>query len=321
MAAERRFAAMGTDAHVIVVGADADHLADAATERIEELEARWSRFRPTSEVTRINAGAGAWVPVSTDTTMLVARAKEAWRLSAGFVDCTLLPQLEAAGYDAPFADLPASRANADVPPVPPVSLLGPMAIDVSADAVRLPVGLGFDPGGIGKGLAADLVSDELVRAGAGGVCVNLGGDLRVRGTGPDGRAWTVSIDHPDQPAPLALVGLADGAVATSTTLRRRWTIGGVERHHLIDPRTGTSSTTDLVLVAVVARSAWLAEVLAKGVLLRGSPRPFDLVDGTGAHALVVDRHGRITASAGLPAYLGGQPLPERIRPRDVGMAS
>ena len=321
MAAERRVAAMGTDAHVIVVGEDADHLADAATERIEELEARWSRFRPTSEVTRINAGAGTWVPVSTDTTMLVARAKEAWRLSAGFVDCTLLQQLEAAGYDASFADLPASRANADVPPVPPVSLLGPMDIDVSADAVRLPVGLGFDPGGIGKGLAADLVSDELVRAGAAGVCVNLGGDLRVRGTGPDGRAWTVSIDHPDQPAPLALVGLADGAVATSTTLRRRWTVGGVERHHLIDPRTGTSSTTDLVLVAVVARSAWLAEVLAKGVLLRGSPHPFDLVDGTGAHALVVDRDGRITASAGLPAYLGGQPLPERIRPRDVGMAS
>jgi thiamine biosynthesis lipoprotein len=321
MAAERRFDAMGTDAHVIVVGADADRLADAAAERIEELEARWSRFRPTSEVTRINEGAGTWVPVSSDTTVLVARAKEAWRLSAGFVDCTLLQQLEAAGYDASFADLPASRANADVPAVPPVSLLGPMDIDVSADAVRLPVGLGFDPGGIGKGLAADLVSDELARAGAAGVCVNLGGDLRVRGTGPDGRAWTVSIDHPAQPTPLALVGLADGAVATSTTLRRRWTVGGVERHHLIDPRTGTSSTTDLVLVAVVAGSAWLAEVLAKGVLLRGGPHPFELVDGTGAHALVVDRDGRITASAGLHAYLGGQLLPERIWPRDVGIAS
>ena len=62
-------------------------------------------------------------------------------------------------------------------------------------------------------------------------------------------------------------------MATSTTLRRRWVVGGVERHHLIDPRTGTPSTSDLALVAVVAGSAWMAEVLAKGVLLRGGPTP------------------------------------------------
>jgi thiamine biosynthesis lipoprotein len=321
MAAERRFAAMGADAHLIVVGADADHLADAACARIEQLEARWSRFRPTSEITQVNDGAGAWVEVSADTVLLVARGIEAWRLSAGFVDCTLLEQLEAAGYDRTFADLPPSRAGADLRSPGGVSLLGPMDIEVSAGAVRLPAGLGFDPGGIGKGLAADLVSDELVQAGADGVCVNLGGDLRVRGSAPDDGAWTVSVDHPGAPAPIALVGLADGAVATSTTLRRRWIVDGVERHHLIDPRTGAPSATDLALVAVVAGSAWMAEVLAKGVLLRGGPHPFDLVAGTGAHALVVDRDGRVTASDGLAAHLGGQTLPDRVRSIDLGMAS
>ena len=196
-----------------------------------------------------------------------------------------------------------------------------MDIEVAADAVRLPAGLGFDPGGIGKGLAADLVSDELVRAGADGVCVNLGGDLRVRGSAPDGRAWTVSVDHPGQRTPIALVGLADGAVATSTTLRRRWVVDGVARHHLIDPRTGAPSSSDLALVAVVAGSAWMAEVLAKGVLLRGGPHPFDLVDGTGAHALVIDRDGRVSASAGLSAHLGGQTLPDHVPSAALGAAS
>ncbi len=321
MAAERRFTAMGTDAHLIVVGEGADHLADVARARIEQLEARWSRFRPTSEITQVNAAAGSWVPVSGDTVLLVARGIEAWRLSAGFVDCTLLEQLEAAGYDRTFADLPPARAADDLPSTGVVSLLGPMDIEVSADAVRLPAGLGFDPGGIGKGLAADLVSDELVRAGADGVCVNLGGDLRVRGEAPDGRGWTVSIDHPGHPAAIALVGLADGAVATSTTLRRRWVVDGVEQHHLIDPRTGAPSSTDLALVAVVAGSAWMAEVLAKAVLLRGGPHPFDLVDGTGAHALVVDRGGRVSASDGLAAHLGVQTLPDRVPSTGFGIAS
>jgi len=64
---------------------------------------------------------------------------------------------------------------------------------MDATTVRLPAGTGFDAGGIGKGLAADLVTTEAIAAGADGICVNLGGDLRVAGTGPDG-AWTVGIE-------------------------------------------------------------------------------------------------------------------------------
>jgi thiamine biosynthesis lipoprotein len=327
MAAERRFPAMGTEAHVLVVGPRADALVADACARIDQLEARWSRFRPDSEVSRLNAAAGAALAVSPDTVHLVAMAVEAWRHSAGFVDCTLLEQVVAAGYDRSLAEVPAHRPRDERwDPVVP-SLLGPLDLQVTATTVRLPAGIGFDPGGIGKGLAADLVVAELLAAGAEGACVNLGGDVRVGGTGPDGGGWTVSIDHPAQRVPVALVGLLDGAVATSTTLRRRWTVGGAERHHLVDPRTGAPSTSDLTFVSVVAASAWEAEVLAKGVLLRGGPYPFDIVEGTGAHALVVDRRGRVTASPGLAAHLGGRPLPDHvagdidIEVADLGAAS
>lgn len=303
---------MGTDAHVVVVGAGAAVLAGRARARIEELEGRWSRFRAVSEVRRLNAAGGAPVSVSPDTVHLVAMAVEAWRRSGGFVDCTLLEQVVAAGYDRTLADLPSDRAAAPRwDPVLP-ALLGPLDIEIAATTVRLPAGLGLDPGGIGKGLAADLVVAELIAAGAEGACVNLGGDVRVQGVAPDGGAWTVSIDHPSRPEALALIGLTDGAVATSTTLRRRWSVGGEERHHLIDPRTGAPSTSDIAFVSVVGGSAWEAEVLAKAVLLRGGPHPFDLVDGTGAHALVVDGDGRVAASSGLAAHLGGRPLPDHL---------
>src|SRR5437870_1539317 len=151
-------------------------------------------------------------------------------------------------------------------------------IDVDGDRVRLPAGVGLDPGGIGKGLAADLVVAEALAAGAAGACVNLGGDLRVAGRPPEGpsaagkTAWTVAVEHPASPEPLALLGLHDGAVATSTTLRRRWTAGGQERHHLIDPWTGSPSTSGLTPAAVVTAAPWGADGPATARRLRGSAR-------------------------------------------------
>jgi thiamine biosynthesis lipoprotein len=112
----------------------------------------------------------------------------------------------------------------------------------------------------------------------------------------------VAVEHPDTDEPIAMVGVGDGAVATSTTLRRRWQVEGVERHHLIDPATGEPSTSDLVLATVVAGEAWAAEVLAKAVLLRGSAHPFDLLGGTGAEAIAVTRDGVQMTSDGFAAF-------------------
>jgi thiamine biosynthesis lipoprotein len=214
-----------------------------------------------------------------------------------------------AGYDRSFDDLPATRSRR------PASHLtvGCADIEVTDHHVTLPEGTGFDPGGIGKGLAADLIGREIRAAGADGVCVNLGGDLRVSGSAPGGGTWTVGVEHAWSAAPLALIGLAGGAVATSTTLRRRWELDGVEHHHLIDPGTGEPSDTDLTSATVVTGQAWMAEVLAKAVLLRGSAHPFDLIGGTSAEAIVVDEAGRVTASPGFGAYLGSARPPDGIK--------
>ena len=110
-------------------------------------------------------------------------------------------------------------------------------------------------------------------------------------------------------------------LCTPTSLRRRWTVSGAERHHLIDPRTGEPSTSDLVHVTVVAGEAWVAESLAKAVLLRGGPHAFDLLGGTGAHALVVDHAGRITFTPGLADFLGGRALPAHLDAFELEVAS
>jgi thiamine biosynthesis lipoprotein len=297
---------MGSDAHLLVVGGP-PCLADAAMARIDELERRWSRFLDGSEVSRLNREAGHFVAVSPDTILLIERGVAAWRFSGGNFDPTVLGAVVRAGYDRSFELLGRE-------PGPGRSPLGRGAehVTIDGDRVRLPAGTGFDPGGIGKGLAADLVCRRLLEVGAVGACVNLGGDVRVAGEAPTGVGWTIAIEHPWSPTPLTLVGLLDGAVATSTTLRRRWQAGGQVRHHLIDPQTGQPSESDVNLATIVAGEAWLAEVLAKAVLLAGSQHPFDLIDDTGVEGLIVDEKGRVVASPGMDRYLGGAHLPERV---------
>ncbi len=313
MAAERSARAMGTDVHVIVVGGA--RLADRALERIADLESRWSRFRPSSEVSRLNRAGGAPVEVSPETITLVRRGTDAWRVSAAFVDCTELAAVVAAGYDRSFEQIPADRAEPRRPPRGP-SLIGPADIVVHGTTVTLPPEVGLDPGGIGKGLAADIVTEEVMAAGAEGVCIDIGGDLRVDGVGPDGAGWTVSIDHPHHTTPLVIIGLTSGAVASSTTLKRRWRINGEDRHHLIDPRTGRPSESDVVFATAIAAEGWHAEAIAKAVLLRGGVHPFTIVEGTGVEALVVDRDGAVRTSPGFARFTDRSPI--RSFPEQVG---
>ena len=204
----------------------------------------------------------------------------------------------AAGYDRSFEEIEprASLAASGL-------VSGADGIRIEGDDIRLPVNTGFDPGGIGKGLAADIVTRELRDAGAVGVCLNIGGDVRVAGTPPEGDAWTIDVHHPEFDAPIARLGVRDGAVATSTTLRRQWTVAGESMHHLIDTRTGRPANARFELATVVSGVGWTADVLAKTLVLDRYAEPFALLHHTAAEGLVVDHDHNVIATAGLAAFM------------------
>src|SRR5439155_12312421 len=229
--AEARFPAMGTDMHVVVVGGSLDHL-DMARELVDDLERRWSRFRPDSEISRLNDAAGRPVRVSAETLALVRLAVEGAQITDGRFDPTVLGAMLRAGYDRSFELLTDASPNGH-------SVLGSgfegIVVDEEGSTVTLPAGVGFDPGGIGKGYAADLLVRELLSRGAAGVCANVGGDLRVEGQSAEGGPWAVAVQHPFRPRPVGVIGLRSGAVATSSRVRRAWGPKDDRRHHLIDP--------------------------------------------------------------------------------------
>lgn len=301
--AELRFRAMGSDVHVLVNGPAG--LLQVARDRIEELERRWSRFRPDSEISRLNALAGSPMAVSVETLGLVGRALEGARVTGGRYDPTVLGDMLRAGYDRTFEGL----ADASERGGPGGSALGRgwagVVVDPAGSSVTLPAGVGLDPGGIGKGYAADLVVEELRAAGAAGVCANLGGDLRAEGRAPGGGFWVVGIEHPLRPGLAATVTLGRGAVVTSSRVRRAWGPAADRRHHLIDPATGAPADTGLAAVTVLAARGWQAEVLAKAAFLGGLDRGRALLTVAGADGLLVDDRGGLHPTGGFGRFLAG----------------
>lgn len=284
---------------------------------LDALEQTWSRFIDDSEISRLNASAGTAMRVGPSTLLLVQRAIQASSLTRGWFDPTLLVALHTAGYDRPFTQLPSSGLgplviNVDRRADPAVSVrvhdwnavASRVVIDHAASTVTVPTDVAFDPGGIGKGLAADLLAQAAIDGGAGAVLIDLGGDISVAGRPPAG-GWPIDIEHPfDRSRSIASARLPWGAIATSSRSRRRWLgADGIERHHLIDPHTHEPTASDVAAATVIAGECWLAESVAKAAVLAGLEVGLDLVGSLGLHALLVDGDGTAHTTPGMDGFL------------------
>src|SRR5262249_24785664 len=157
-------------------------------------------------------------------------------ITAGVFEPALLPQLESAGYDRSFERVVGDAPNAVTFPAERHSIRE-VEIDVRAGTVAKPDGLRLDLGGIGKGYAVDQAAAVLARARD--FLADAGGDIYAAGRAPGGGPWRIGVADPANPdRDIAVVDLVDGAIATSTTAKRRWTRGGRLLHHIIDPCTG-----------------------------------------------------------------------------------
>ena len=344
---ERSARMMGTEVSVQIAAAASERrTAEAAAATcmawLAEVDQRLSRFRPESDLCRLNADAGRWHRCSDVLYACVERAVAAARASGGLFDPTLLPRLEALGYDRDFAliahreTLSGGRDEPACSPTPDAAWAA-IELDPTGRRVRLPWGVRLDLGGIAKGWAADIAVERYC-AGCDSVLVNVGGDLRLRGGPAPGQAWSVGIRDPlgeADEAPtrdIAAIAFSRGALATSGAVRRWWLRRGMRTHHVLDPRTGLPAAVwtgedrthgrggePLIATATaLAPTAARAEVAAKLALLRGYPSALSAVEAawesdgplgtdggadSGVALLLVLATGEAAVSANMRAYI------------------
>lgn len=265
---------------------------DQAEALVHQAEQVLSRFRPTSELSRLNAGAGRPVAVSPLLWAVLAAGLDAASRTHGLFDPTVLAAMRAAGYDRPFAELVDGRTGTGYRLELRRDGWRSVRLDPQGHTVLLPAGVGIDLGGIAKGWLADYVADTL--AAAGPALVDMGGDIAGRGAPAGQLGWPVGIADPLHPdADLVLLALRDQGIATSGRDYRVWQMDGRPHHHLIDPRTGRPSLTDVLATSVVAPTTAAAEVTAKVALLQSFEPGLQWLTDQGARGLLVREDGML----------------------------
>ena len=268
------FAAMGSRCQISLTGTHGNRgtaeLLHLGKTLVVELEQRWSRFLSSSDVSAINARPGEWISVHRHTRNVLMMGDAGRSYTDGRYNPLVGADLVRLGYSTSFDAMNASRGSSEAQTdarthaayagADRSATNGDIEINESADSVRIPADTMVDLGGIAKGYAADLVVDALLALGATGVMVNLGGDVRVAGECPDQPYWSIQVGDREE-----VVLLEDGAVAFSSTDKRRWQRGGRWFHHLVDPASGSSVPVNLPIVCVVSASGWWSEVLTKSI--------------------------------------------------------
>ena len=282
---------MGTSVKVLLPAGD-EAMLDFVHARSWNLEALWSRFIGTSDIAMLALAGGQAVQVATETIELVEQMLQAHFATEGFFDPTLMAALNEAGYLK-------SRVNDDISVLPVAggsSALSDVRIDHNTNEITLPAGMSLDPGGIGKGMAADLIARDLMDMGVQGVSISMGGDVALAGTPDDGDNWVVNIGAPnDYTEVIDTVRLRAGGVATSTLAARTWDTDGEHRHHVIDPRTQkpvSVTATSTLQASVVAGSAAWAEVFATALTVCASEDAERLVIRHNLAALLILHNGQ-----------------------------
>jgi thiamine biosynthesis lipoprotein len=303
-----RLEAFGTVAVVAVSdSARLDLAVSAVTRVVDEFDRACSRFRPDSELSRVNAHAGEIVRVGPVLLEAVSAALRAARLTAGDVDPTVGGALIALGYDRSFSEM---SGGPPVRSAPLATVPGwrTVQVDLAASTVRVAPGVSLDLGATAKALAADHAAAAALEASGCGVLVSFGGDLAVLGAAPDG-GWRVRVtdDHrAGADAPGQWITLWGGGLATSSTFVRRWETDAGVAHHLVDPSTGGSADSVWRTVSVCAASCLDANIASTASIVRGS-HAVGWLEGLGLPSRLVRVDGTVCHVAGWPS--SGDDLP------------
>ena len=274
---------------------------DAVMDEMRHIDESMSVYKPTSEVSRVNALAAQQpVKISAELFKLLTTALEYSRITEGAFDITYA----SVGYLYDFREHKRPTEQQIESALPAVNYRH-VLLDPATSTVRFSQpGVRIDLGGIAKGYSVDCGIDVLKARGFTHALVNAGGDSRVIGD-RFGKPWVIGIRHPDHPDQvITRVPLTDSAFSTSGDYERYFDEGGVRYHHIIDPRTGHSASK-VRSATVIAPTATRTDGLSKTAFVLGPDEALRIYNGLpDVDAILVAPDGRILYTKGLepPAH-------------------
>jgi thiamine biosynthesis lipoprotein len=302
-----RWNAIGTNVDLLVNDGPVGPAKSVVAEFIDAADRTYSRFRPDSELSRLNESDGRALQVSPLMALALDTAMRGARLTGGLVDPTVGRVLRLAGYDRDYAAM-SERGSAPVVLID--SVAGWMTINWQPEErlIRLPRGVELDFGATGKALIVDRAAAAAlaVLPAGSGVLVSVGGDIRVAGVPPAGGGRVVMAENSREPRPThgEVALLITGGLATSSSTVRQWRRGRVVFHHLIDPRTGRPTRGPWRTVSVAAASCVDANIASTAAMILGG----DAVAWLGDHRLPA----RLVSTKGEIVYTGGWASAESV---------
>jgi thiamine biosynthesis lipoprotein len=296
------FDALGTSAQVSVTEPrDLGAAVSIVQDELEAIDLACSRFRDDSELSALNRSNGAAFAASPLLLEAMAVAVSAAAETSGDVDPTIGRALNALGWDQDFVVVVSRTTTEPVLEAVPAHGWRSIAIDRASATVRIPAGVEIDLGATAKALAADRSARSVYEASGCGVLISLGGDVAVAGEPPAG-GWPIRVTDDHRAGPTGegqTVSLHRGGLATSSTTARRWRTGSVERHHIVDPRTGRQAPEVWRTVSVAAATCVEANTASTAAIVRGhAARPW--LEDEGLPARLVTREGEVALTSGWP---------------------
>jgi thiamine biosynthesis lipoprotein len=277
----------------------ADRAAEAAFQRVQQLNDIMSDYDPDSELSQLSrsSGQGREVPVSDDLWFVLKRAEALAERSDGAFDVTV----------GPYVILwRRARRQHELPDPARLAQAGQsvgyqhVRLDPKRQSVELLVpNMRLDLGGIGKGYALDQALKVLRAQGIERALVEGGGDLEVSEPPPGKPGWRIelsSVDATNAP-PARFLLLKNRAISTSGDLYQRLEINGKRYSHIVDPHTGVGLTNHCV-VNVIAKDGITSDSTTKVISVLGAKRGFKIITQTPGVAarIMTDSGDRIEVS-------------------------
>lgn len=241
----------------------------------KKYDTMFSTTNTDSELYKLNHANGQPFTVSSETANLIQEGIHYSELSGGAFDLTIEPVSALWDFKADKPTVPSSDAIAQA-----VSHVDYTKIDIQDNTVTLEdPEAGIDLGAIAKGYIADQVKTYLKKQGIKHAIINLGGNVDVIGTKPDGSKYNIGIQKPFDESGEAItsVQLKDQTVVTSGIYERYFKKNGKLYHHILDPRTGYPCENNLYSVSIITDSSTKADALSTTCFLLGYEKGMELI--------------------------------------------